>query len=219
MVDCPNGVLKVRYRYPGEEWTEIDGDDYTTENSFNLASARYFVFGTFYSKNFSAGGCNVTGYWRTASQTLSSQFNTFQPVKSGTSWILPLASGDSMPITNILNSQYNNNDISRYRYVITLQYLDRDAVCTNTTRPGYGCDVIYTKVIREDGKPATSNCVFKVYKSGVIVHEETRSVCPEAEVFCEETETCPPGTCECTNGNVTCCYNPRTGYCVKTIYL
>ncbi len=39
---------------------------------------------------------------------------------------------------------------------------------------------------------------------------------PEVCYDCEEEEKCPPGTCECTRGNLVCCYDPTTGEVVKS---
>lgn len=55
---------------------------------------------------------------------------------------------------------------------------------------------------------------FKVTKDDAVVYQRININAPTVTYFCGES--CPPGTCECTCGNRTCCHDPITGTVVKS---
>ena len=71
---------------------------------------------------------------------------------------------------------------------------------------------------RSDGQP--DNCgdyIFKILnKEGQVVYQRTDFVSPAISHYCQNDESCPFGTCECTNGSTVCCYDTKTGKVVKS---
>ena len=53
----------VRWRYDfGEEWQEIEADDYATEKEKGKCQSLYHAFGTLTNMNLSWEDCKATGY-------------------------------------------------------------------------------------------------------------------------------------------------------------
>jgi hypothetical protein len=46
-------------------------------------------------------------------------------------------------------------------------------------------------------------CTLRVFEQGQLVHSQTFTTCPEAEIV---TNQCPPNTCDVLCGNTICCY-------------
>lgn len=57
---------------------------------------------------------------------------------------------------------------------------------------------------------------FVVKTDEIEIYKETRGICPEWKLKCEDE--CPPNTCECRHGNRVCCYNSQ-GYVVKSFLI
>ena len=237
-IDCSPENLSVRYRYPNEDWIEIDGDDYSIEESQNLNSGRVYRVkgkGTL-ARNYSRRYCNYY-YWNHFSEG-SGNDGVFNSIK--TYYV-------HGPIYNWRNANYNTvgrcdnhfKTIPALKGVTIEGYSNIEILCHGSAS---NCDDLankteepiwvtyfaaYRAVFINGGYERLeffpcgdlpSTCTFTVYKDGEIVHEEARDVCPEAEYLCKEI-SCPSGTCECRKDNLVCCYNPRTGYVVKSFRL
>ena len=70
----------VRWRYPDEDWQEIKADNFTLSQDKGKCPTKYHSYGSFYSKNLSNVGCNITAYWRTARALTGLEVENWQPV-------------------------------------------------------------------------------------------------------------------------------------------
>lgn len=196
----------IRYRYPDESWQEIDGDEYTLEQEKGECPVLYHAFGTFFSKNHSAGGCDKNAWWRTKVSLNGSVVKSWQPiVNSSNYWTIELNNGTFQDLTTIPQSQYDSNYLTNSSFGGIVYKTDGGRFCTNRSRPGDGTGVVLTKLIRIDGQ--SDNCgdyIFTVTKNGQVVYQETREEIPEVEIL---GDGCPPDTCEVTCGDTICCYN------------
>lgn len=216
-MECPNGELVIEV-HSAEEGVEIikGADDYILSDDTGQCPTRYHVFGTFYSKNYSAGGCDTTAYWRTSSPAHQTEFESFQPELNGTTYGIFLKSGFFLRVYQISTSAYESNNVSRARNVAALKFRASNDTCLNITKPGYGNSVTFTKVAREDGLP--DNCgvhTLLVSKNGELVLEKEYEEQPEITTYCS-SDHCPPGSCECDCGDTVCCYHPKTGALIKS---
>ena len=177
-------TLLLRYRYPGEEWQTIQGaDDYTLDSSPVLANTGYFAYGTFYSKNSSATGCNVTGWWRTHYSVAPNAVVSYDPINNGGLYMIMQKDGSGNPLVWLDKNAYDSNATGRSASSAYIYHVDKNAGCRNRTQPTYGCEPLRTKLARADGQLDPENCVFTVYKNGEIIHQETRDACPEVSFF------------------------------------
>jgi hypothetical protein len=77
--------------------------------------------------------------------------------------------------------------------------------------PGY--DWQYFKFVPTTNSPS-SQVAFEIFKNNQVVYSRTSPTSPIVTHFCGEQ--CPPGTCECENGSIVCCYDTSTGKAVKS---
>jgi hypothetical protein len=214
---CSNGQeTTIEWQYLNEEKQRIlEADDYSVEQELGKCPVLYHAFGTFVSKNGSAGGCNKAAWWRTQTSLNGNAVNNWQPIISSTNrWIIELNNGDFAQPISISEVLYNSNYLVNYSFG-GIRYRPSNLSCTSVTNPGDGYNLVLTKLIRLDGQPDNcGGCIFKIFKSNTVIYEKIKPTCPIVNHFCGAQ--CPSGTCECTNGSTVCCYDPNTGIAVKS---
>jgi hypothetical protein len=170
---------KIRWRYPGEPWQEIYGDDYSIKQEKGKCPVLYHVFGQYIALN--NPDCGYRGYWRTAVSVIGSQVVSYLPkLADDHEWVIKLTTGKNQPIRSINYNLYS----TKYLANSTGQMYWNSTGCINTSNPAYGqrLDLAEIEVIRVDGQADNcGDCVFTVTKNGQIVHTETRTVCPEVQ--------------------------------------
>jgi hypothetical protein len=170
---------KVRWRYPGEIWQEIIGDDYTVNQPKGKCPVLYHVFGQYVSLNTAT--CGQIGYWRTAQAVIGSQVLNYTPqVKSDNEWVIPLTTGEFRSIRPINSATYFAKNLVNSAG----QIFNRFGSCINVSSPEHGrrLDLVEIDIIRVDRQPDDcGDCTFTITKKGQIVHQETRAVCPKVE--------------------------------------
>lgn len=171
---------KVRWRYPGEAWQEIIGaNNYSTEIISDLSlntSYRYYFrsiptanlsTGTWGAETPSSSGFNANGInnWHLRARWRQTDYYRYPPEAK-------FFTGESTPYSNLSTS---DRQASYYlRYTDNLGQLIERSLGTST-------GIWVTKIEAVDPTKRKNNCLFKIFKNGSIVHQETRSVCPEVE--------------------------------------
>lgn len=193
----------IRYKYSGEDWVEIEGDNYTFDNQ-NIGDTIeipwYFIEGT----------ATVSGRF---------PYSTSRPVIFDDGETIRIRSASSHPgvdinsistgtrsnsyhifyLTYIQNSSYQSigkvqNTNCHYRNSTSnirvnepennqlLSIRQSDNIRVGGINPtGFG-------LTEDTSKPplicrsTINQCIFKVYKCGSLVYEETREDCPEVEI-------------------------------------
>ncbi len=161
----------VRWRYPGEEWQEIEGDDYAIETTsdelptdkyiFWRASVLISRFGKTYRKEISV---RQRGSSNSSSIPVGKPlFETASPsANSGGKDRLYIDYDPPNPITWY-------HDFGRYNYPISWEFYD---ICIVNRADAISC---------ENGTQPISNCKFTITNNSQIIHQETRDTCPEVE--------------------------------------
>lgn len=214
---CPAGQKTIiGWQYPGEDKQRIIGaDDYSISVENGKGGVGYHVFGTYYSRNYSSGGCNVWGYWRTTAPVIGTQVFSYEPVlDSANRWAIKLNTGIFRLVAVLDKQGYDSNFLINFSGSIT----NLTSGCRNDSAGGYG-DRLFEqkekrKIIRADGQPDNAPCTLTITRNGQTVHKETRAVCPQVSYSCGEQ--CPPGSCECMCGTKVCCHDPNTGAVIKS---
>ena len=162
----------VRWRYSGEDWNEIQGDDYQLDQGKWQCSTTYRFF------------CNFTSY---------NNFNSPRPESNGVGGLLGAIPQN--PIIYIVSKATyggyvvgdlyvkifdadnpDGNGHGTFKLNVSTRYLVRE-IDLNSSRIDWGFQ-------RTDNQlDNCGDCTFKVYLDGEIVHEETREECPEVEVL------------------------------------
>lgn len=192
----------IRYKYLGEDWVEIEGDDYTLEGQ-NIGDTIEIPF---YFVEFEA---TVNGRFPfTASQPVI--FNDGETINCRTSGSYPdidisnitvgikSSSYYVINVNFIQNSSFNNtgrvqNTDCFYRNIDIRGNVNEpennqllSARLSDNVRVG-GANLRNFRLVEDTSKPSlicksTANeCTFKIYKCGQLVYEETREDCPEVE--------------------------------------
>jgi len=199
---------QIRYRYPGEEWQIVDGDDYTLAQSNNLTSTRPYqikgksLFPYAYTIRSGRGRCVLYDFnqfiagreYTSVNNTLRTYF-VWGPIYD---W----------RFAHYQTSQYQcSNDgfsVPELRNVWPEGYMNIEILCHGASSgcsddpsrrlanptwvtwfqgAGLECyvSVGFDKIDFFPCQNLSPVCKFTVYKNGAIVHQETRSVCPEVE--------------------------------------
>ena len=175
----------IRWRYPNENWQEIEGDDYIIENEVGACPVLYHAFGTFISKNLTR--CNQVFYWKTKGGVDGSTVESYQPVVTDyNQWALPLKNNRFFPVREINNNFYNNRTFVNGG--ISINYAAPEQACINNTGYSGGHSLNLVEVLREDGQPDNcGDCTFKIFKNNQLVFERIT----DAEIGCPEVEKIP----------------------------
>lgn len=173
---------KIRWRYPNEEWQEIEADDYSLENEVGACPVLYHAFGTFISKNSTR--CNQVFYWKTKGGVDGSTVESYLPVVTDyNQWALPLKNNRFFPVREINNNFYNNRTFVNGG--ISINYAAPEQACINDTGYSGGHSLNLVEILREDGQPDNcGDCTFKIFKNNQLVFERIT----DAEIGCPEVE-------------------------------
>ncbi len=165
----------IRYRYsPTDEWTYVDGDDYTIDNS--CLDSLVVAHGTYI--NLELQTCEQVLPWKTEFSYIGT-FEYLQAINSQLRIVYSFIGGDG-------NKRYGSVaavDNSSY-YQDQILYLRSRTDCVPTTRPARTStdpsfwEFSYEEIIEEG---VNCNCTLTIYKNEQIVYEETRDICPEVE--------------------------------------
>lgn len=173
---------KIRWRYGSEPWQEIKGDDYSFNIPPGKCSDPYYLFGTYFSINTRASGCNVVGYWRTGESRFLGNNNYFNPIVLGNNRVGFNNIGGDWFIYWIDKSQYDSLNISPTATSTQLIALVQTNICQRQTTYGIGYNFVTTHYKRGNNQPDNcGDCTFKVFKNNQVVYQEIRAVCPEVE--------------------------------------
>lgn len=194
---------KIRYRYPGEDWQEIEGDDYEIIDN----APRYL---TELGGAYQVKGKAVVAM-RTPPPEVKSIPARFLPgqiidvyligehIGAIYDWKLhPNGANMNSELTNIRTHSCNLFSCICEKYTSEKIVYARSHNGGNVrckTIEGYGSysepiiaadslhdiECIYVRHHTNCRNELTNTCTFKVYKNEKIVHQETRDVCPEIE--------------------------------------
>lgn len=185
--DCARVMVReylppvVRWRYEGEDWQEIEADDYSIDNQIGRCPAEYHVFGTYISKR--KADCNQLGYWRSSMRLNGADVSSYIPVEYGNRKTgIPLKNGGYANIYPLSKADYDNRKLSGQSSLFTT-YASAGLPCgSRFSQLGLGYGFELTEVIRIDGLPDDcGECLFTVTKNDNVIFEETRNECPEVE--------------------------------------
>ena len=184
----------IRYRYPGEEWVELDADNYTIRGTPN-ESTTYTINNWVYFK------CKVYSGTRTDEEGL-----VHDP---GRIWQIGLGGYFESIVGD--DRQENIPEMNRYAkicgtYVGIFNNYPARNCSLDSGRTNAFFDLTTLEVVDLTTSTATINgCVFVAFKGPQYVFGRTNEeACPEVEVI--EDSQCPEGTCEVTCGDTICCY-------------
>ncbi|MDJ0593349.1 MAG: hypothetical protein QNJ72_25745 [Pleurocapsa sp. MO_226.B13] len=189
----------VRYRYEGEDWQEIEGDDYAIEQESNGGQCE----GTYYLR----ASCSIELWtWTNFSfRSLGVVYPSVDTRSTGAQIVGPVTSVEfisSPPCPKKDSNQTTCTYGGRVMYAVVNdalgQKLLRALLWTDAPFEGGVLSLSKTNFLRRDtianenyefeltsGEPdlCGENCNFTVFFDGVVVHEETRAKCPEVEQF------------------------------------
>ena len=190
---------KIKYKYPDEDWQEIDGDDYLLDNTpanTELLFSQYFIeFEATVNGRFPPLETRpvIYNHGDTIRGTINASFaniilSSIVGDSSKTNWDINFdflqGSNSNAPeryeettcFKRNINWQVRGNE-SNYRNAFrTLFSTASNVGVTNLRNFTLVKDTSRNPLVCKTIKP---KCVFKVYKCEEIVHEETREVCPE----------------------------------------
>lgn len=165
----------VRWRYSGEDWNEIKADNYTVNQPSGQCDTGYLLRGTF------EGAYKISVYCRGNLEWYS---NPRLPVPGA------IIGFEERIISGlkkwVILYQRPGGSIQAYTNLIDIFYRTEFYNRTNCNSGGAwgweGGFFSIDSIERADGQPDNcGDCVFTVYLDNQIVHQETRSECPEVE--------------------------------------
>ncbi len=161
----------VRWRYPGEGWQEIEGDDHLFKQFKGQSNTVYYIGGV--------AAKNGINYCETPNLTNNWGFPVHGPVHGLAAKFVRTDDRYSCPnYTSIVGkanvylayiSFGNNKDDNRYSIIYFYEPHKIDDV------------VKINYFVRADGQEDQTSCEFKIFKNGQTAYTETRDVCPEVE--------------------------------------
>ena len=170
----------VRWRYPGEDWQEIEGDDYTVEQKKGQCYAIYKVTGEYTRQSLNFSGvseCGITYGWYIKrdipGKIINIEFHPEYPV--------------------IFFDTVDKNNIQRPRLGYQMQAILPNGTiggpipvvfqeCNDSFKGYAGNNFRVTDISRVDGGADNcGDCIFTITNNSQIIHQETRDTCPEVE--------------------------------------
>ena len=190
----------IRYRYPGESWVEVDGDNYTTTPTTKVLGVSE-VFFNVTRRYYKPVGSGQYGFDKEDNIRISVQLawtaNLILPVTSYQyqTYLAP----DGVPLAKRLGVLHNS---ARFPDVPPSFFNRHTATFLTQGNVGFVpnsvADYSYKGNFREE-----ETCLFRVTKEDSQVLILSKGVCPEVEMISEE---CPENTCEVECGDTICCY-------------
>ncbi len=162
----------VRWRYPGEEWKEIEGDSYEVENMPAQCCGTWDIT-VFYK----VPGCNG-GQEYSGAGVVRIPYGTYRRMEYRT---------DNPFTRTLIQVVYYDCVQNREKTLPIWSSTGKSSVIPNCGDPLAIHDMpgstyrIIDGVRVDGGIEECTQCFFSVYKNGVIVHSEVREDCPEVE--------------------------------------
>ena len=176
----------VRYRYPGQDWKLVDGDDFEIEdNRLGQCEETYYMIEYHYNSQ-----SQIT---LSSSPPIPSKPLVLRKPVGKAIVVNPMAelkfeprAGEVVTFSHGLYTATFNETVTNVRYEIRHSNgATYSAWIGLRAVPGS----IKPKIIRLDGKPDDcGNCTLKIFKDGKIVYERTADDCPEAEILNPEQD-------------------------------
>lgn len=164
---------KIRWQYPGENWREIQGDDYTLEtiSDTTLNTAYQLVYLSPIIRSGVLQGWSNESVWSTPFN-----FNGIENFVLQVNW-----KGNTFDQVNNIHSTFSNGDPGASNRIATysIKITSQGVTTVRNLSPTFGIWLIRFEPKNINPKP--TRCVFKVFRNGAVVHSETRNVCPEVE--------------------------------------
>lgn len=170
----------IRYRYPGQDWITVDGDDYSVNREIGTCPVLYYAFGEYVHMN--TVGCGDTQYWRSAKAINGETVESWEPIVTEYGdYRIVLTDGSYISINAYGRASYEARSV-RPKRGHGIIYRTSNQKCVNVNKPAYGYDARLTDVVRVDGEPDDcGSCTLKIFKDNQIVFEQTDDDCPEVE--------------------------------------
>jgi len=164
----------VRWRYEGEDWQEVEADDYSVEQQVGQCPTQYKIEGTYANANTKIGKkCGERLLFRGTFRGKFIRFKFFH--HSGFNHLMggyEYEDYDGNIQTNLALGQ--SGELFAYDSCREVNRAERFAIATE--------QLILTNIYRTDGEPDDcGGCEFTITKNGAVVHTETRDDCPEVE--------------------------------------
>ncbi len=162
----------IRWRYPGEEWQEIEADNYsieTVETELELDAYYYWEAQVIWQYRYGEGQL-IRNY---TVQDLQFGSYNHHGIPLGRPLFSEVSAGRSQ-----LNIPYESTNLNSTSYNL---YVSSSYVPISWTF--YNICKVPNSNVRDcsQGEPPPTNCKFTVYKDGQIVYQNTASECPEVE--------------------------------------
>lgn len=193
------------YRYPGENWVFIDGDEYTIDktNPLQIPGSYEIVYKLVYYEWFWHG-------------TEVTNFREIERFFLGTVIIEPDFVVSGSPKLKVYNYAHHPLDDTLLVHRFGVYIESEDGIFKNVIPNAIQVraqNVSWFAGAYEDSFEIVSinnlsstnipqECTFTVTKNGQVVHNETRDVCPEVIT----ANQCPEGTCTVDCVTHYCCY-------------
>ena len=183
----------IRYRYPGEDWVSVDGDDYSLKKTYDFGNSGFYVYADatvqVQSSNpnfkYNGYGCNDTITIRSrvtisGGEILDYELNDFVERDQ-----VQLKLTTNLGI-DFVEFQYpdSNGNFPSYLNRFSVPYIGD---CSEPEDPTSASSVGVKDVrnIRFEGisgnQPEIKSCTLTITKDGQVVYQETRDICPEVE--------------------------------------
>ena len=164
----------VRWRYPGENWQEIEGDDYSIDELPAQCCGTWDI--TVY---YSVPGCNGTQAYSGAG-VKRIPYGTYQRLEYRT---------DNPFARTSIQLVYYDCVQNKEKALFVWSSTGKSSVIPNCgdseaihDMPGSTYQIV--DAVRVDGSDeGCTKCKFVIYKNQQIVHSETREECPEVEIL------------------------------------
>ena len=163
---------KVRWRYPEEEWQEIEGDSYEVDNRPAQCCGTWDI-----TVEYNVPGCNG-GINYIGEGTVRIPYGTYRRIEYRT---------DNPFVRTVLQVVYYDCHQDREKELSFWSSTGKSSTIPDCgdplaihDKPGSTYRIV-DAVRVDDGIEECNTCFFTVYRNGEIVHAESREDCPEVE--------------------------------------
>ena len=203
----------IEYRYPGEDWKVIDGDDFSLDESLDFGNNAFHAYldATVQTQanrsdyTYQGYGCGDTITIRTRSfssgKIVNYELNQF--IESEQISLDLTTKNSTRTNREIIKFVYPDSNGDHPLYLPNVSYLGSCSI-NNPSFARVGVKDVRNlrfEPLSPDVTPVEC-CILTITKDGEIVFQETRDVCPEVR----EGDKCPEGTCKVDCHTHYCCY-------------
>lgn len=173
----------IRWRYPGEEWQEIEADDYQVKTQPGQCNTKYFIEAEATYQGSNVGNLFVCGETMRIVSKRQFDGNIISVDKienpENRAFGFAVVWKNRSGIIESFNVGVNGYKIGRTGGFGTIVWNNE---CRFVNYNSGGKNIRNVQIKRVDGKEDNcGDCEFIVYKNGEIVYQETRDDCPEVE--------------------------------------